>query len=678
MMSVHYGYNLFAIQQNIGPSGSSRKFYRMSSELNTITAKEHLISSSLPQPRLFASSKKKRQLLALLLFVLTLLVYDSVSRFQFINYDDPEYVTANVHVHMGLHKSTVGWAFTSLEFYNWHPLTWISYLVDYQLFKLNPAGYHFMNVVYHALGTVLLFLLLQRATGYIGRSFCVAVLFAVHPLNIQSVAWIAERKNVLSTIFWFLAIGAYGWYALRPNWKRYLSLIVCFLLGLMAKGTVITLPCALLLLDVWPLRRVKSFPYAQEEGFQTELNFDRKSWLGLVWEKIPLFLLCAASAFVTFFALHYHGGMARTSYPLDVRIKNAVIAYVLYIPKTFFPYHLAIIYPHPGYNIPAWKFAVCAILLLAITAAVVHLRLRRPYLLVGWFWFLGTLAPVIGVFQYGDWAMADRNVYVPLLGIFVALIWGTTEWVERNHVRKMIVVPVAFVLLAALIADTRHELRYWQDSISLFSHAVSVTEGNARGETNLGVALYSEGRVEEAALHFSKAVRYDSSLPGNHYNYGRTLLLTGKPWEAIEQFNQALQRPSQPVNTYILVRSHYELGLAYMQLGNAQLAEDEWKKAIRIDPSQYDILLQLGLLYQRQNRCQEAITTLTLSLQMRKSNAGLVSLGICLEQQHKLQEARAVFQDTLNIFPGYEPAETRLREVEGLLAGNRNPKILPK
>jgi len=639
--------------------------------LNTTIAKEQDTSSPLPERKLFGSPKKKRQLLALLLFVLTLLVYNPVIRFQFVNYDDPQYVTMNLHVQQGLHWHTVGWALTSFEFYNWHPLTWITYLMDYQLFELNPAGYHLMNVLYHALGAVLLFLVLHQGTGHLGRSFCVAILFALHPLNIESVAWIAERKNVLSAVFWFLAIWAYGWYALRPGWKRYLLVVACFVLGLMAKPMVITLPCVLLLLDIWPLGRVQNFPYAPE----TDLNPIREGWPALVLEKIPLFILSAASAVLTLLIQKRSGAMRNTTaYPTGARIENAIVSYALYIYKTFLPRRLAVFYPHPGSTIPGWKIAVSAVLLIGITFIVIRLRRRQPYLMVGWLWFLVTLVPVIGLFQNGDQAMADRYAYTPLIGIFLMLIWGVAVWLEHNRVRRVIVGALSALLLAVLIADTRHQLGYWHDSISLFSHAASVTQGNAIAEANLGDALYSEGRKDEAALHFFNAVRYNSNAPGNHYNYGGSLLSAGKPQEAIEQFNRVLQLgSSQHVDDSIVIRSHYELGLAYVQLGNVQAAEDELKKAIHMDPSQDDALLQLGLLYQKQNRCQEALTPLALSLHVRKSNAGLLSLGICLEQQHKLQEARAVFQETLKIFPGYEPAQTRLQEVENLLARKKNP-----
>ena len=545
--------------------------------MNTTITKEQGISSPLPEYKLFGSAKKKRQLLALLLFVLTLLVYNPVSHFQFVNYDDPQYVTGNSHVLQGLHWRTIGWALTTFQFYNWHPLTWITFLMDYQLFKLNPAGYHFMNVFYHALGAALLFLVLHRGTGYLGRSFSVAILFALHPLNIESVAWISERKNVLSAIFWFLAIWAYGWYTLRPSWKRYLLVVTCFVLGLMAKPMVITLPCVLLLLDIWPLCRMKGFPYAPGADPKTALNSIRQGWPTLILEKMPLFTLSAASAVLTLLIQDYSGGMRNTTaYPIGVRIENAIVSYALYIYKTFLPQKLAVFYPHPSSTIPGWKIAVSAVLLIGITFIVIRLRRHRPYFLVGWLWFLVTLLPVIGLLQNGDQAMADRYAYTPLIGLFFMLIWAVAGWLEHSPVRRVIAVSLFTLLLGALIADTRYQLGYWHDSISLFSHALSVTQNNAIAEGNLGEALFKEGKEDEAAFHFFNAVRYNSNNPGNHYNYGHSLRLAGKSQEAIEQFNLVLQLgSSQLVDDGIVIRSHYELGLAYMQLGNAKVAEDE-------------------------------------------------------------------------------------------------------
>ncbi|HTC91905.1 MAG TPA: tetratricopeptide repeat protein [Terriglobales bacterium] len=642
--------------------------------MNTVIAKEQDTSSTPPKYRLFESSSKKRQLLALLLFVLTLLVYNPVSRFQFVNYDDPKYVIGNSHVQEGLHWHTLGWALTTFDFYNWHPLTWITFLTDYQFFALNPAGYHMMNVIYHAFDAVLLFLVLHRSTGHLGRSFCVAVLFALHPLNVQSVAWISERKNVVSAIFWFLAIWAYGWYALRPGWKRYLAVAICFALGLMAKAMVITLPCVLLLLDIWPLGRVKNFPYAPE-AVEAGFNTLRKGWTALVLEKIPLLILSAASAVLTILAQKQGGAIRSTTvYPIGVRIENAILSYALYLEKAFLPRKLAVFYPHPGFNIPGWEIAASALLLIGITFIVIRLRGKRPYLLVGWLSFLVTLAPVIGLLQNGDQAMADRYAYTPLIGVFLMLVWEVASWLEQNRARRLVAAALSALLFGALIADTRHQLGYWHDSISLFSHAVSVTQNNSIAEANLGEALYTAGKVDEAALHFFNAVRYDSKAPGNHYNYGHSLLVAKKPQEAIAQFNQVLQPGSQRVDNSLVIRSHYELGLAYIQIGNLQVAEDELKKALAMDPSQYDALLQLGLLYQKQNRCQEAIPPLAYSLHMVKSNVGLVGLGTCLEQQGKLREARAAFLLAVQIFSGYEPAQTKLREVDGLLAGKKEPK----
>ena len=634
--------------------------------MNTTIAKEQDISPQLQAHKLFGSLKKKRQLLALLLFALTLLVYKPATGFQFVNYDDPQYVTKNLTVQQGLHWHTLGWACTTFEFYNWHPLTWITFLMDYQFFKLNPAGYHFMNVLYHALAAILLFLVLQRGTGHLGRSFCVALLFALHPLNIESVAWVSERKNTLSAIFWFLAIWAYGWYALRPGWKRYLTVAACFALGLMAKATVITLPFVFLLLDLWPLRRVKSFSYQPGEDFKTGLNFVQKNWPELVLEKIPLFLVSAVSAVVTLRALK---GLSTPISPAGVRVENAIVAYVLYLYKAFLPRHLAVFYPLPSRYFPAWELAACAILLVVITIAVLHLRRRQPYLLVGWLWFLGTLAPVIRVFQAGDEGMADRYVYLPLVGVFFAVVWAVADWTLKLPNRSYWLGAIGMLLFVALYADFRAQLPVWENSLALWSHAVQVDD-NYMSETKYGESLEQAGRGSDGLARYALAVARDPDRILSHFNYGWSLLRNHQPEKAISEFQKVLSAwEGYPGMAYIVMQSHFRMGLAYSQLGNTQAAEDELKQTIQMDPSQDEAFLQLGMLYQRQNRCREAMAPLAISLQTRLSNAGLLSKGICLEQQGKLQEACATFQQALQIFPGYEPAQTRLQEVEDLLAG---------
>ncbi len=381
-----------------------------------LPAKKPTVAPEQP-PSLFSSPEKRNVILCLLLVVATLALYNPVNRNPFVNYDDDRYVVDNPHVHNGLGVDTITWALTSTEQANWHPVTWLAHAVDYSLFHQNPAGYHFTSLVIHAANAVLLFLLLAYATGRIGPSLFVALLFAVHPINVESVAWVAELKNVLSTFFFLAGIGAYGWYARKPHWTRYLAVAGIFILGLMSKPMVITFPFALLLLDYWPLGRIEGSPL-------NSLRVPQFSRSRLLAEKIPLLALSAASAVITMQAQQTGGAVRSTAqFSFGVRLENAAVAYAMYLWKMIWPSHLAPIYPHPGNSLAAWQVAVSFLILLAVSGVVLKFRARR-YLLTGWLWFLGTLVPVIGLVQVGDQAMADRYAYIPLIGIFVMIAWS--------------------------------------------------------------------------------------------------------------------------------------------------------------------------------------------------------------------------------------------------------------
>ena len=366
--------------------------------------------------------------LALLLIVATVALYQPVKHYPFVTFDDRDYVLRNFQIQSGLDWDTVQWAFTSFYASNWHPLTWLSHTLDYQLFHLDPAGHHDTNVLLHALNAALLFWVLWRATGYAGRSFVVAALLAFHPVNVESVAWVSERKNVLSMFFFLLALGAYRWYALKPRFDRYLAVASVYALGLMAKPQVITFPCVLLLWDYWPLQRMFA-PAGPSSGTRPVAVVPGRSFRWLLLEKLPLFALSAASAVLTVKAQRSGGALGDvfTSYPLPVRLENAIVSYVRYMGKAVWPSHLAIFYPHPEGLLNPWLVAGASILLLAITVLVVAGR-RRRYFLVGWFWFLGTLVPMLGLLQVGGQAMADRYAYLSLIGLFLMICWGVADF----------------------------------------------------------------------------------------------------------------------------------------------------------------------------------------------------------------------------------------------------------
>jgi len=609
-------------------------------------------------PHLFNSQQKKFIVFSLALVAVTLLVFNPASQYKFLNYDDDQYVTEDIQLQSGLSGSNFVWAFTAIRVVNWHPLTLLSYMLDYQLFRLNPAGYHFMNVVYHILCAVLLFFVLHRGTGHLERSFCVAVVFALHPLNVESVAWISERKNMLSTMFLLLAIWAYGCYALRPSWKRYSLLAACFASGLMAKAMVITLPFALLLLDIWPLCRVKSFSYQPGEDLKTELKFVRKSWPELVSEKIPLFLLSAASAVITIRAL---AGLPKSPFPFGLRIENAIVAYVLYLYKMLLPHRLTVFYPIPTHYFPIWVVAACAIIVLGITITVLYLWRRQPYFLVGWLWFLGTLVPVTGIVHAGDQAMADRYAYVPLLGIFVAVIWGIADWSHKLQIPKYYLPAAGFFVLIALSVDTRHQLQYWHDSVSLWSHASEVTATNNITEVNLANALEQAGRSAEALVHYQIVARVNPRSADAHYYYASSLLRNGRPEEGIVECRRAAQLAKDPRSQAL---AHALLGWALAVSGRNQEARVEYVEAIRLDPQQSVAYLRLGMLEESERNSDEAIMDFTKSIQIAPSELAYLYLARNLENQSRLREALIVYQQAARNYPTLAEAQQGIISIE--------------
>ena len=396
-------------------------------------------------PRSLGSSARTTILLALLLILGTIVVYIPALHNGFVNYDDPDYVTANLHVRQGLSWSNIRWAFTATVQANWHPLTWISHMIDVQFFGMNPTGHHAVSVLLHAINVVLLFFLLARTTGYTLRSAAVAAIFAVHPLNVESVAWIAERKSLLCMLFFLLALLAYGWYVRKPGIGRYLCVGFLFAMGLMAKPMVVTFPFVLLLFDYWPLQRLK-------EG---QITFPK-----LLIEKIPLFALSAASAMITVIAQHGAGALGITAaLPLSFRIKNAIYSYLIYIFKGIWPSRLAVFYPHPENTLALWKVLLAALVLLAITVLVWHFR-RYKYLLAGWLWYLGTMVPVIGIVQVGRQAMADRYAYVPFIGLFVMAVWLIAELFARIRLSLPAAAVIGVAVLSSYAAASYIQIGY--------------------------------------------------------------------------------------------------------------------------------------------------------------------------------------------------------------------------
>jgi protein O-mannosyl-transferase len=573
-----------------------------------------------------------------LLATLTAALYWPARKFSFINYDDPVYVTQNTQVQSGLTWKGVAWALTAGHASNWHPLTWLSHMADVQIFGQSAGAHHLVNVLLHSANSLLLLLVLLRLTGKAVPSLLAAALFAWHPLHVESVTWISERKDVLSSLFWLLTLWFYAGYAQRrlggPDPRRttwaYLAALICFALGLLSKPMVVTLPFVLLLVDVWPLKRVSL--EAPRAG----------AWSALMREKIPFFALAAGSCVLTLLAQSRSGAVAPLSYiPLDQRVANALVAYVFYLRKTIWPADLAVFYPHPGAS-PRSLVLVSAALLGLTTWAAWWQSKRRPWLAVGWFWYLGTLVPVIGLVQVGNQAYADRYTYVPLLGIFIAVAWGVTEWAFSSR-PKLLAASLGFGLaLAAYGLATHRQLRHWENSETLFRRALAVTENNylahhglayqlaATGKPdeaqyhyeralailptyyeahlNLGILLLAKGALDPAAEHLLLALQFNPDSVEGHYNYGVVLGRQGKDGAAIVEFNKAAKLQPEHLN------AHYNLGLALAKLGRPQEAERHYRQAIRLGELRAvgaDARLalphyNLGLLLQQEGRSAEA------------------------------------------------------------------------
>lgn len=552
-----------------------------------------MTSLSNPEPgiksRLGANALPERWgfALALLLIVATVALYRPVKYYPFITYDDPEYVIRNYQIQSGPDWDMVQWAFTTFYASNWHPLTWMSHALDFKLFRLNPSRHHDTNVLFHALNAALLFWVLWRATGYAGRSLMVAALFALHPVNVESVAWISERKNVLSLFFFLLALGAYRWYALRPRADRYLTVAVLYALGLMAKPQVITFPCVLLLWDYWPLQRMFA-PADGADGNAPNSVVPARSFPWLLMEKLPLFALSAADAVLTVKAQGSSGALngVFTSFPFPIRLENAIVSYAQYMGKAVWPSNLAIYYPHPESWINPWQDACAAVLLLAITALVIVGR-RWRYFLVGWFWFLGTLVPMIGLVQVGGQGMADRYAYLPFIGLFIMICWGVADFQlavrstdaalgEEGQTSSMWLAVVSLAMLLALTAVAHRQLWYWRDSEALWTHATEVTSGNWMAEDFLGGVEVEMGKRDEALSHYYRALAINPNDPVSNTNIGNWKMYVGKPPEAIEYYQKVLHSSRAP--SILKTQATEGLERAYRAIGTGDTSRESSKQ----------------------------------------------------------------------------------------------------
>ncbi len=596
---------------------------------------------------LFVAPEKRTFICSLLLIAFTLAIYNPVTHFSFINYDDPRYVYENVHLRGGLSWATVRWALTSLSEANWHPLTWISHALDIQLFGLNPAGHHFTSILLHAINGVLLFLLLSRATRRIGPSFFVALLFLVHPFNVESVAWVAERKNVLSTMFFLLTLGAYGWYALKPDWKRYSAVVVLLACGLASKPMLVTAPFVLLLLDYWPLGRIRNLSRPSEA-----LGVQQISPLRLVIEKLPLMLLVVASSILTMRAQRA-GGALGIAPPLLHRLRNAIWAYAEYLAKTVWPTKLTLFYPYIGHKLPLSSVAISAIVLIAISCIVFKLR-SRGYMVTGWLWFLGTLVPVIGVVQVGTQAMADRYAYVPLMGIFVMTVWLAADLADKQHLSTILrVIPAACIILALSVVCSR-QIGYWRDSITVWTHTLEFTEHNYMAEDNLGEALSRLHRADEAYRLFVQAAQDNPADAAARLNIGTYLYEHGHAPEAIEQYKLAIKLVEEPS---LLAMAYANMGSAYAVLHDFDKAHSSYEQSLRIDPYQVIALQGMGFLLLEQAKYEESISYFQRFAELRPSVESYMQLSKVLEKTNHHPEAMAAYNHAVSLSQRSSPTQ---------------------
>jgi len=604
--------------------------------MNSTDSAERKLGQSPAESPVFQSPQKRRLICCLLLALAAITLYNPVTRAPFLNFDDVVYVTENPQVHAGLTWNTVVWAFHTSESANWHPITWLSHALDCQIFGLNPAGPHSVNVLLHAANAVLLFLILESATGLAWRSLMVAALFALHPLNVESVAWIAERKNVLSMFFFLLALAAYGWYTRRPGVGRYLAVTLAYALGLMTKPQVITFPFALLLLDYWPLCRLgQRLSLPDGEGGELAGSPARgASFWSLIWEKVPWFALSAVSAVIT---MKVQTDATQVRLPLWIHLGNAAIAYVKYVGKAFWPLNLAPVYPHPELSISIPAAVLSALAVVAVTTFAVIYRQHRP-LFVGWFWFLGTLVPMIGLVQVGVQAMADRYAYIPLLGIFVIVCWGAADLIRIWHVPRAVSAICAATILLTLGIALHRQVSFWSDNLTLWTHTLEITEGNYVAEDGAANTLIAQGKIEEAMPHLQRARFLRPNDPAATLNIASLEQMHGNYQAALDGYARLAQYTRNP---YWVAMARVNSGFAHYSLKQYDNAKQDFESALNQQPGNSSAYRGLGLLAQRAGDIATATQDYQRSVDLQASPLGYLLLAQALEIGGQTEAARA-------------------------------------
>ncbi len=602
-------------------------------------------------------------MVSLFLILAIVIIYGQVGSFDFVNWDDGLYVTKNVYVQKGLSVEGVIWAFTTPHAGSWQPITWLSHMLDSELYGLNPAGHHYTNVAFHTANTLLLFFILLRMTGALWKSAFVAALFAVHPLHVESVAWVSERKDVLSTFFGLLMIGAYYRYIKAPDFKNYLLVIIFLSIGLMSKPMLVSFPFVLLLLDFWPLKRIQ---FKNNYDLQSERStyYGSKGIFQLIIEKVPLFIPAVIQCILTFFIQRNGGVMVPLeALPLKTRIATTFISYVSYVLKAIWPHNLAYYYPYSIGTFSVWQICGAALLITSVILGAIYLSRQYPYVLVGLFWYFGTLVPVIGLVQVSNQAMADRYTYIPLIGLFIVVAWGVPDILKKWHYHKIFLCVSAIIILSALITRAFFQASHWKNSVALFENAVKINENNNHALNNLVTALIDSEKYDEAFLYMSRALKMDPQKEYLRMNLANVLFLQSKPDEAISQYREILQTDTKNADV------HYNLAYVLSTQGKLDEAVLLYKETLKIDPEYSKAHYNLGNIYLNQGKTTEAFMHYAEVIKLKPDDVQAYNkLGIIMYKQGKFNKAKVFFSKAIQIDPKYSEARKHLETLNQILS----------
>jgi tetratricopeptide (TPR) repeat protein len=651
-----------------------------------------------------AGAERRKKRVTLFIYIVlaaaAVIAYEPVRHNGFVGYDDNEYIVKNPHITGGITQQSITWAFTKPYASNWHPLTWISHILDCQVFGLNPLGHHLVSVLFHIANTLLLFWILTNITGTFWASAFVAAVFAVHPVQVESVAWVSEQKTMLSGLFWLLTIAAYVRYTRRPAFGRYILVLLVFGLCIMTKPIVVTLPLVLLLLDYWPLERIGE---QRTEDRRREEERQRASLKWLIIEKIPLLAMSAFLCVMTFVSQESGGAVLTTkNIPLDQRIANVFLSYITYIGKMIWPSGLAVYHPHPRTSFSDTAVVICALLFVLITVFSIYMGCRKKYVIVGWLWYVGTLVPMIGLVQVGAQAIAYRYMYLSMLGLLIIIAWAVKDLAANRFRWKVVAAVSAIVMLSAFVILTRMQVRHWQNTITLFEHTLNVTKDNAAAEHNYGYALFEAGRLDEAAIHLNRAVQLVPEFVEARNNLGKLYLKQGKINEAIECFTELAKRKDAPAEVHyslasaLLMQKRYDeaikhlaivleldpdfahapsaMAVALMSAGRADEAIACFNKYLRLNENSAELHYNLAVALVMQKKYDEAIKHFTRVTELDPNNAGalnglarmLDTLAVTYAEAGKFDDARITAEKALNIAKTAGLAELA-REIESRL-----------